>query len=409
MSIYANTLFAYPIDSLVFYDLDYHENRIYLYIDVMGRYDTSIHGMQKFSISLPQLIKDLNTDAKNVIFKFSDIMPQDKIASSQLNSGIEKLNFVIEKIKILIEESILSSAYKSEYASFDACQTAFASKEYSNQFAYKLFPDRFILATYVSYCGKTRYDFDNTGFKASTGYTTKFDINIFYEEDNNVMHYRAICVLPFYRNEEGSEFYYESFLNGVETLEGSGRYRYQLKKEVSEVICEKSGYLNDPMKYGGIFKSNDYTYMVYDNTAYIVNYHGDTNITKLVIPNKIDNYSVVGICCSFYETSIQEIILPNTLRIIGQSFNVGKSCLHIVFGENVEFIGGYAFKKSVIEEIEIKQMLYIGQHAFEGVSSLKIIYHGTIDQWNNTYMSKQFDAVLNTYIVECSDGTLTKE
>lgn len=92
-------------------------------------------------------------------------------------------------------------------------------------------------------------------------------------------------------------------------------------------------------------KSGDFTYTLYsDGTAAITKYSGEDNI--LSIPAEIDGNTVIGLeNKALYESKITELILPDTLEIIGNFAVLHCEKLEkVTFGKNIKVIGISAFE-----------------------------------------------------------------
>ncbi|MGN1161642.1 MAG: leucine-rich repeat protein [Candidatus Fimenecus sp.] len=92
-------------------------------------------------------------------------------------------------------------------------------------------------------------------------------------------------------------------------------------------------------------KSGDFTYTLYsDGTASITKYSGSD--TVLSIPAEIDGNTVIGLeNKALYESKITELILPDTLEIVGNFAALHCEKLEkITFGKNIKVIGVSAFE-----------------------------------------------------------------
>lgn len=92
-------------------------------------------------------------------------------------------------------------------------------------------------------------------------------------------------------------------------------------------------------------KSGDFTYTLYsDGTASITKYSGSD--TVLSIPAEIDGNTVIGLeNKALYESKITELILPDTLEIIGNFAVLHCEKLEkVTFGKGIKVIGVSAFE-----------------------------------------------------------------
>ena len=135
-----------------------------------------------------------------------------------------------------------------------------------------------------------------------------------------------------------------------------------------------------------------YQISIYDDqTCVIVGYHDREDRTKLVIPEKLDKYDVVGIGekafyensylkkvtipnsvtwignHAFYMSSLSEVVLPDQLKSIGASaFYKCYNLKSITFPNTLEIIGEFAFTDcKLLQKVEFPSSLHtIGDKAF---------------------------------------------
>ena len=116
-------------------------------------------------------------------------------------------------------------------------------------------------------------------------------------------------------------------------------------------------------------------------------------------------------------TGLTSVVLPDSVTSIeSRSFAYCASLESVILGENSKLvtIGDGAFLSSIeLEMIIIPiNISFIEAAAFQDCYSLKNIYYdGTIEQWNAIEKSTsgfQWDINTNTYIINCSDGTIAK-
>ena len=144
---------------------------------------------------------------------------------------------------------------------------------------------------------------------------------------------------------------------------GYGEWYIKLLNNVNnlKIACTAYDYIYDGVNGGGVL---DYTYMSYAldfNNAYNAGKEYDKRgkITKIVIPNGIEQTMLL---CTYISTldddrildainSLQEIILPDTIKIIGKSTFMGCKIPIITIPPYVEEIhwGAFAFTESNIE------------------------------------------------------------
>ncbi len=130
-----------------------------------------------------------------------------------------------------------------------------------------------------------------------------------------------------------------------------------------------------------------YTYVEMEDGAWIVGYNDGIKYTNesdvsWSVPATLNGLPVLGIGnyrgIEFQlniRNHVSEIVLPDTLKYIGEAFNACINLRKIEMSSNLEGIGSYAFFNcSKLENIEIpKGVTYIETHAFNGCHSLKEI------------------------------------
>lgn len=122
--------------------------------------------------------------------------------------------------------------------------------------------------------------------------------------------------------------------------------------------------------------SGDYTYSVKNGEATITRYNGTEK--DVVIPSELGGYPVAEIGTSaFYSKSITSVVIPDTVRDIGnKAFQFCDDMESVTFGNSVETIGDYAF----YECIKVKSLILpdslttIGRDALVCSSSLKYLF-----------------------------------
>ncbi len=129
--------------------------------------------------------------------------------------------------------------------------------------------------------------------------------------------------------------------------------------------CE-AGYSGTKPRYYYVATRTDlFSYQVINGEAMIYQYDGKSVPEKFVIPSEIGGYKVTSIADSFiHSTSVKKIILPSTLKSIGD----------------------YAFSScSALESITIpSSVTSIGQGVFASCSKIKTL---TVDSANKSYTS----------------------
>ena len=124
-------------------------------------------------------------------------------------------------------------------------------------------------------------------------------------------------------------------------------------------------------------------YQIVDNVLFKVN----SKLNKIIIPEGVTEIANRV----FYKSSVREVILPSTLRKIGDdAFMNCESLKKIVIPDGVESLGSFSFAFSGLEEIIIPSSITeIGIYAFSGTKYL------------NKYDDKEFvvlgDGLLYSY------------
>ena len=138
-------------------------------------------------------------------------------------------------------------------------------------------------------------------------------------------------------------------------------------------------------------------------------YEGDIIIPETVAHNEI-SYRVTSIGryafdgCSY----LTSIVIPDGVMSIGESaFTNCSSLTSIVIPDSVNSIGEFAFHGcSSLTSIVIPDgVTSIGCGAFKDCSSLKTIsYNGTVAQWKENTLGKDWNSGIPAKVVHCTDG-----
>lgn len=126
--------------------------------------------------------------------------------------------------------------------------------------------------------------------------------------------------------------------------------------------------------YGGL------NYYIKDGEAVITGYSDPLTAYRCFIPESLDGCPVTEIADrSFYGAEyLYEMILPETVRVIG-AYAFGECpALKIINCENIEIIGDYAFANcTALDLISLSEVISIGNNAFYNCTSLTGAYLGT--------------------------------
>lgn len=120
--------------------------------------------------------------------------------------------------------------------------------------------------------------------------------------------------------------------------------------------------------------AENYDYYTNDTGVVLTKYNGKDK--KVVVPSEIDGKAVVKIKCTFYNNqSIEEVILPEGITIIGEQAFCGCTNLKsVILPKSTEIIDNYAFAYCGIKEIILPANThYINEGAFLGCSNLTAI------------------------------------
>lgn len=134
--------------------------------------------------------------------------------------------------------------------------------------------------------------------------------------------------------------------------------------------------------------------------------------TDCVIEVSIENkkYDSRNNCNAVIETQTNKLVCGNKLSVIPDSVKIiGNSALDntdfdILDLKNVESVLTNAFNNSFINKLILNNTITnIGNHAFYHIKN--VIYKGTIEEWNNIYISST--AFRTGTIIHCVDGDIT--
>lgn len=153
---------------------------------------------------------------------------------------------------------------------------------------------------------------------------------------------------------------------------------------------------------------SSYAGVMPENVNYKINQNGTVSITKspeatgdIVIPEQVEidgkTYDITIIEAeAFMSTEVNSVVLPNTIKRIGDYAFEGSSIKQISLGNSVETIGEQAFGSCDITSIKLPDSLIeLGWYAFEGTSITEIDFGkglteiplGAFDGCNINYLS----------------------
>ena len=121
-----------------------------------------------------------------------------------------------------------------------------------------------------------------------------------------------------------------------------------------------------------VYAGDPYTYEIREGEAYITSYNGIDE--QVVIPETLGDAPVAGIgSFAFEEASLKELVLPHSLRFLGDgAFFACASLEKVTFGEGLTHIGEAAFADCVsLGEILLpKSLATMGSEVFSGCNGL---------------------------------------
>ena len=132
-----------------------------------------------------------------------------------------------------------------------------------------------------------------------------------------------------------------------------------------------------------------------------------TALTKITIPNSVT--SIGGLAFSFC-SALTQITIPNSVtKIKDSAFYYCTALTKITIPTTVTYIGNDAFAYCTsLTQITIpNSVIEIGYGAFIGSAIEKINYSGTKANWKSIYTASEFSALLNKFVVYCTNGTLS--
>lgn len=119
----------------------------------------------------------------------------------------------------------------------------------------------------------------------------------------------------------------------------------------------------------------DYIYKTQDGEAILTDYISTSKETRIIVPEEIEGYPVVGLAGTFSNCrNITEVILPNSITFIDKhSFRNCYDLKTISFSDSLKIIGEYAFRNCYnLQDIQFPDSLkVIGNYAFDSCDSLE--------------------------------------
>ena len=162
---------------------------------------------------------------------------------------------------------------------------------------------------------------------------------------------------------------------------------------------------------------------------------GTCNDVDIVIPEEVDGVCIDSINKKAfqYSNSINSVIIPNTVKFIGDyTFYEASSLKNIHLGNGITDIGEHAFGSCAnLQEISIPEgVTVLRENTFEYCSSLHsvslpntleslealvffycssltdIYFNGSVDEWNSIEKHENWSVGTDSYTIHCTDGNI---
>ena len=156
---------------------------------------------------------------------------------------------------------------------------------------------------------------------------------------------------------------------------------------------------------------DDLIYNIHNQEVIITAIKRKETVKKIIIPQKISNYRVTEIGSeAFSYSSLNEVVLPSTLRKIGDGAFRGTKLTRLTLPEGVTEIGYEAFSYSSLNEVVFPSTLTkIGSYAFRGtqlknvtlptsITDMGIEAFGGIDSLNSVFIPKKLSNAYGAFL-----------
>ncbi|WP_195916141.1 leucine-rich repeat domain-containing protein, partial [Streptococcus salivarius] len=156
---------------------------------------------------------------------------------------------------------------------------------------------------------------------------------------------------------------------------------------------------------------DDLIYNIHNQEVIITAIKRKETVKKIIIPQKISNYRVTEIGSeAFSYSSLNEVVLPSTLRKIGDGAFRGTQLTRLTLPEGVTEIGYEAFSYSSLNEVVLPSTLTkIGSYAFRGtqlknvtlptsITDMGIEAFGGIDSLNSVFIPKKLSNAYGAFL-----------
>ena len=113
--------------------------------------------------------------------------------------------------------------------------------------------------------------------------------------------------------------------------------------------------------------------------------------------------------CGKTETSYE--VPVGTVEITSYAFFGNGSLVNIVIPEGAASIGDSAFSDCIaLTHLTLPNSItHIGDYVFQRCNSFTIAYNGTVAEWENIAKGSEWDLSTTAYVIQCTDGDITKE
>ena len=128
--------------------------------------------------------------------------------------------------------------------------------------------------------------------------------------------------------------------------------------------------------YAAKDQTDTYEYEIRDGKAVLTRYATSSNATRVVVPDKVDGYEVMGLEGTFRQNHrVNEVIISNGIEFLGGStFSYCRKLKNVTLPDTLYQIGSYEFEYTTISEIEIPETVEtIERWAFINCESLENI------------------------------------
>ena len=175
---------------------------------------------------------------------------------------------------------------------------------------------------------------------------------------------------------------------------------------ISILVTGCDPYARIRMASDGVFR---YTYLE-EESGYEINSDFGVTLKGVVnVPSSYNGIPVVRIGGLFCGKDVTGVSIPSSIRIISPLAFYSSEIKKLIIPDGVEIIESCAFSmnKSLEEVFIPSTVTSIGADAFKSCSSLKkLVYGGTMEEWDKIYKNRCWRDWIATDRVICSDGVI---